>query len=107
MTGCSDLEPCDVRLHPAEVHEWMSKDEEVDVIDLRHRHDYQALPEIVPNAVRVPMESIDRHYHRIPKERDIILYCNWLQENFRCSNSREPESMRSCHCAKYSKQAKR
>jgi len=64
------------RLHPAEVYELMKKNEEVHVIDLRHSHDSQALPEMVPNAVRVPMEFIDRHYHRIPKESDIILYCS-------------------------------
>ena len=64
------------RMHPAEVHERLNKDEELYVIDLRHSHDYQALPEMVPNSVRVPMEAIDRDVHRIPKESDIILYCS-------------------------------
>jgi|TARA_Y100000310_G_scaffold322399_1_gene381436 membrane protein DedA with SNARE-associated domain len=64
------------RMHPAEVHERLNDDDEVYVIDLRHGYDYEALPEMVPSAVRVPMEVIDRHYHRIPKESDIILYCS-------------------------------
>lgn len=68
------------RLQPAEVYELMNKNEEVHVIDLRHSHDSQALPEMVPNAVRVPMEFIDRHYHLIPKESDIILYCSCPDE---------------------------
>lgn len=64
------------RVEPEEVYEMMNSDADVHVIDLRHGYDFDLLPKIIPTAVRVPMESIDRHYHRIPPESDVILYCS-------------------------------
>jgi len=64
------------RLEPEEVYKMINSDADVHVIDLRHGSDFDLLPKMVPTAVRVPMESIDRHYHRIPPESDVILYCS-------------------------------
>jgi rhodanese-related sulfurtransferase len=64
------------RLEPPEVNELLDSDRVIHVIDLRHDYDYQLQPFMVPTAIRVPMESIDLHHHRIPKDSDIILYCS-------------------------------
>lgn len=64
------------RVEPEEVYEMMQSDKELHVIDLRHRHDVDELPEKIPSAVSVPMEAIERQAHRIPKDSDIILYCS-------------------------------
>ena len=64
------------RLQPDEVYEMLQGGDDVHVIDLRHGYDYDLLPKTIPSAVRVPMEAIDRHYHRIPTESDVILYCS-------------------------------
>ena len=63
-------------MHPEEVHEKLNAGGEVHVIDLRHHYDFEQLPHTVPSALRIPMEAIERHYHRIPKNGDIILYCS-------------------------------
>ena len=63
-------------LQPSEVNQKMAKGEPVYVIDLRHRLDFNAFPYTVPGAVRVPMEHIEEHHERIPRDRDIVLYCS-------------------------------
>ena len=52
----------------------ISHRKDVHVIDLRHGYDVDLLPKMVPNALRVPMEVIDRHYQHIPRDSDIVLY---------------------------------
>lgn len=64
------------RLHPDEAYEMIRHNKEVHVIDLRHSYDFDLLPKMIPSAVRVPMESIERHQHRIPPDSDVILYCS-------------------------------
>jgi membrane protein DedA with SNARE-associated domain len=64
------------RLEPAEVNELLTSGKDVHVIDLRHNHDFDARPQMVPTAVRVPMETIEHHLHRIPKDDNIIVYCS-------------------------------
>lgn len=65
------------RLSPQQLHEMMSaKDNDIHVIDLRHSYDFDLLPHLVPGALRVPMEAIERHYEKIPRDSRIILYCS-------------------------------
>jgi len=64
------------RLKPSEVNELLNSDKDVHVMDLRHNFDFEAQPHLVPTAVRVPMESIERHLDSIPRDSDIIVYCN-------------------------------
>lgn len=64
------------RLTPQDVKQRMQDGDEFHIIDLRHHYDFAVLPHLLPGAVRVPMESIDRHSKRIPKDSDIVLYCS-------------------------------
>ncbi len=64
------------RLEPSEVNELLNSDKDIHVIDLRHNNDFEAQPYMVPTAVRVPMEAIERHLDHIPKNSDIIVYCS-------------------------------
>lgn len=45
------------------------------VIDVRHARDVQADPDMIPGAIHMALEEIDRRYHEIPKDREVILYC--------------------------------
>ncbi len=63
-------------LLPQEVRDKLDAKESLYIIDLRHRLDFNALPYAIPGAVRVPMEKIQEHYHAIPRDQDIILYCS-------------------------------
>jgi membrane protein DedA with SNARE-associated domain len=64
------------RLEPKDVMEKIQNGESVHVIDLRHSYDVHQMPEKIPSAVSVPMEAMERHAHRIPRDSDIILYCS-------------------------------
>ena len=64
------------RLTPHEVHERLQRGDDLHVIDLRHDYDVKALPVLLPNALRVPMEAIERHKSAIPLDSDILLCCN-------------------------------
>ena len=63
-------------MQPREVSEKLNASEPPYIIDLRHRLDFNALPYVIPSAVRIPMEYIDDHYEHIPQDRDIVLYCS-------------------------------
>ncbi len=64
------------KIPPQELYERISRGEDIHIIDLRHDYDVKAQPHLLPNAVRVPMEAIERHKHRIPPDDDIVLCCN-------------------------------
>jgi membrane protein DedA with SNARE-associated domain/rhodanese-related sulfurtransferase len=50
------------------------------VVDLRHPLDYLPDPRVLPGAVRIGPAELARHAERIPRDRDIILYCTCPSE---------------------------
>ncbi len=50
------------------------------IVDLRHPLDYLPDPRVLPGAVRIGPSEIARHAERIPRDRDIILYCTCPSE---------------------------
>jgi membrane protein DedA with SNARE-associated domain/rhodanese-related sulfurtransferase len=55
--------------------------ENVSIIDLRHRFDFEAAPLTLPGAVRLAPEEVAQRHHEIPRDRDIILYCTCPNEH--------------------------
>ena len=50
------------------------------IVDLRHPLDYLPDPRVLPGAVRIGPTEIARHAERIPRDRDVILYCTCPSE---------------------------
>ena len=50
------------------------------IVDLRHPLDYLPDPRVVPGAVRVGPAELGIHSERIPRDRDVILYCTCPSE---------------------------
>jgi membrane protein DedA with SNARE-associated domain/rhodanese-related sulfurtransferase len=50
------------------------------IVDLRHPLDYLPDPRVVPGAVRVGPAELGMHSDRIPRDRDVILYCTCPSE---------------------------
>jgi membrane protein DedA with SNARE-associated domain/rhodanese-related sulfurtransferase len=50
------------------------------IVDLRHPLDYLPDPRVLPGAVRIGPNEVARHAERIPRDRDIILYCTCPSE---------------------------
>src|ERR1700676_797592 len=49
--------------------------EEVVIVDLRHSVDFEADPETIPGAFRMDATDLADKEGRVPRDRDIILYC--------------------------------
>jgi membrane protein DedA with SNARE-associated domain/rhodanese-related sulfurtransferase len=50
------------------------------IVDLRHPLDYLPDPRVLPGAVRVGPTELALHSERIPRDRDVILYCTCPNE---------------------------
>jgi len=50
------------------------------IVDLRHPLDYLPDPRVLPGAVRIGPTELARHAERIPRDRDVILYCTCPSE---------------------------
>ncbi len=50
------------------------------IVDLRHPLDYLPDPRVLPGAVRVGPAELGIHSDRIPRDRDVILYCTCPSE---------------------------
>jgi membrane protein DedA with SNARE-associated domain len=63
------------RITPAELKARLDAGEEILVVDVRHRVDFEAEPSIIPGALHLTTEELEARHHEIPRERDIVLYC--------------------------------
>jgi membrane protein DedA with SNARE-associated domain/rhodanese-related sulfurtransferase len=75
----------ELRIDPAEVKAMLDQAtheaaEQPFIIDLRHPLDYLPDPRVLPGAVRIGPSEVARHAERIPRDRDIILYCTCPSE---------------------------
>ena len=49
--------------------------EELVIVDLRHSMDFEADPETIPGAFRMDAKELEEKNDRLPRDREIILYC--------------------------------
>ncbi len=50
------------------------------IVDLRHPLDYLPDPRVLPGAVRIGPAELSMHAERLPRDRDVILYCTCPSE---------------------------
>jgi membrane protein DedA with SNARE-associated domain/rhodanese-related sulfurtransferase len=74
----------ELRIDPAEVMAMIdSAGAETDhpyIVDLRHPLDYLPDPRVLPGAIRIGPSELAQHADRIPRDRDVILYCTCPSE---------------------------
>jgi membrane protein DedA with SNARE-associated domain len=63
------------RITPEELKEKLDGGEDMLVVDVRDRIDFEAEPAIIPGALHMTIEEVDARHHEIPREREIVLYC--------------------------------
>jgi rhodanese-related sulfurtransferase len=49
--------------------------EELVIVDLRHSLDFEADPHTIPGAFRMDAKDLEEKDDRLPRDRDVILYC--------------------------------
>jgi membrane protein DedA with SNARE-associated domain/rhodanese-related sulfurtransferase len=75
----------ELRLEPEELKAMLDQArregaEQPFIVDLRHPLDYLPDPRVLPGAVRIGPAEIARYAPRIPRDRDVILYCTCPSE---------------------------
>jgi membrane protein DedA with SNARE-associated domain/rhodanese-related sulfurtransferase len=50
------------------------------IVDLRHPLDYLPDPRVLPGALRVSPSELTAHHQKLPRDRDLILYCTCPSE---------------------------
>src|SRR2546430_299961 len=63
------------RITPAELKTRLDAGEDMMVVDLRHRVDFEAEPSIIPGALHLTTEELEARHLEIPRDREIVLYC--------------------------------
>lgn len=63
------------RITPAELKERLDLGEEIFIVDLRAAVEFEIEPRTIPGALRLSLEELEEHHHKIPRDREIVLFC--------------------------------
>jgi membrane protein DedA with SNARE-associated domain len=63
------------RITPDELKTKIDAGEELVIVDLRHSMDFEADPETIPGAFRMDAKELEEKNERLPRDREVILYC--------------------------------
>jgi membrane protein DedA with SNARE-associated domain len=63
------------RITVEELKEKIDAGEELVIVDLRHSLDFEADPETIPGAFRMDAKELQEKNDRLPRDREVILYC--------------------------------
>ena len=63
------------RITPEEVKQRLDAGEALLILDMRDPLEFEAEPYTLPGAFYLPIEQLDEEHHKIPRDRDIVLYC--------------------------------
>ena len=63
------------RIKPEELRDRMNAGEEFTVIDVRNPQEWGQSEVMLPGAIRLPMDELDKSLARIPKNKPVVAYC--------------------------------
>jgi rhodanese-related sulfurtransferase len=63
------------RITPEELKAKLDGGEDVMVVDVRHRVEFESEPTIIPGALHLMIEEREARPQEVPRDRDIVLYC--------------------------------
>lgn len=63
------------RITPEEVKQRLDAGEALLILDMRDALEFEVEPYTIPGAFQLPIDQLDENHHKIPRDRDIILYC--------------------------------
>src|SRR6185437_14465959 len=68
------------RISPEELKRRMDANEDLVIVDLRHALEFAAEPETIPGAVQMDAADLEEAVDVIPRDREIVLFCNCPNE---------------------------
>ena len=63
------------RISVEELKQKLDASEDIVIVDLRHSVDFEADPETIPGAVRMDAKELQEKNDRLPRDREVVLYC--------------------------------
>ena len=63
------------RISPDELRQRLDEGGETMIVDLRTELDVQTTPYVIPGALRISPDDLERRHGEIPREVEIVLYC--------------------------------
>jgi len=63
------------RISPEEVKHRLDTGEDLLILDLRSALEFDIEPHTIPGSFHLPIEQLEENHHKIPRDRDIILFC--------------------------------
>jgi membrane protein DedA with SNARE-associated domain len=63
------------RITPEELKIKIDAHDDLVIVDLRHSLDFEADPETIPGAFRMDAKELEAKNDRLPRDREVILYC--------------------------------
>lgn len=63
------------RITPEDLKAKLDKGEDMLVVDVRDRLDFEGEPCVIPGALHMTLEELEVRHQEIPREREIVLYC--------------------------------
>src|SRR5690242_168831 len=65
----------DRRIEAGELKQMLERGEPVVIVDLRRPLDSLAYPQVIPGAIRLAPNELEKRHQEIPRDREVILYC--------------------------------
>lgn len=63
------------RVLPEDLNQQLIAGEPVQVVDLRQRMEFNAFPQTIPGAIRVPLDLFNEQVEKLAQERPLVLFC--------------------------------
>ena len=63
------------RMAPEELHESLSRGEELQVVDLRQPLEFNAFPQTIPGSIRVTLDHFEEHIAALRLDLPLVLFC--------------------------------
>jgi membrane protein DedA with SNARE-associated domain len=63
------------RITPEELKERLDLGEKVFIVDVRAAGEFEIEPRTIPGALRLSLEELEENHHRIPRDREVVLFC--------------------------------
>jgi len=63
------------RITPEEVKQRLDAGEDLLILDLRDALEFEVEPHTIPGAFQLSIEELEEQHHKIPRDREIVLFC--------------------------------
>jgi membrane protein DedA with SNARE-associated domain len=63
------------RISPEELRQRLDDGRQTMIVDLRTKLDVQTTPYVIPGALRISPDDLERRHSEIPREVELVLYC--------------------------------